>query len=107
MDQVVQQLMVLHEDLRDATVGRDLVGETPAEDTWMMVVLGNEFSHLRESVLSSARHVRCDIRDLRPDQQALFIAEIIEVLCVLIVSQSQRCDAELFDQRHVFFEVFL
>ena len=42
-----------------------------------------------------------DVRDLRPDDQAVLVAQVVEELVVLIVRQAHRGRAQLADERHV------
>lgn len=67
----------------------------------MMVVLHDEFGHLADGVRASGRHVAGDIRDFGPYDDAVPVAQIIEVLVVLIVGESYRVRTHLADQRHI------
>ena len=99
--QVVQQPMVLQQVVIDGAGGGDLVGEAPRGDARMVVALGDQLPHLREGVLPAVFHVQGDIGDLRPDHDAVFIAQIIEFLGMLIVGQAQGVGAQFPDDGHI------
>ena len=67
----------------------------------MVVILNNKLFHLRKGVFSSAGHMHGYIRYLRPHYYAVFVAEIIEILRVLIVGKPQGICAQLLYYSHV------
>ena len=93
--------MVFQQLLIDRARRRDLIGEAPDRDAGVVIALSDELPHLAERVLPAILHVHGDVRDLRPDHNAVFIAEIVELLRVLVVGQAQRVRAELPDDGHV------
>ena len=96
VNEVVEYTVVLEKVLGRAA-DRDLVGESPEEDGGVVVVLSYKLLHLRDSVLAAGGHMLGDIGDLCPDHKTLFIAEIIEILVVLIVSETDGGCANLHD----------
>ena len=67
----------------------------------MIVVLLNQLFHLADGVFPTVGHMLADVRDFRPDDHAVFVAQIIEILIVLIVRQTDGVAAQLTDERHV------
>ena len=104
---IVQEPMVLQQFLVDGAGGGDLIAETPDRDAGVIIALGDQFPHLAESILPPVCHMRGDIGDLGPDNDAVFIAEIVELLCVLIMGQPQGVGAQLPDDGHVGRMVFI
>ena len=72
----------------------------------MVMALRDQFSHLVKCILPTVRHMHRDVRDLCPDQNALFITQIIKFLCVLIMCQPDRICSDLADKLHIQFMVF-
>ncbi len=68
----------------------------------MIIGLRDQLPHLADRVLSASRHEFCDERDLRPDNDAVFIAKVVEFLRVLIMRKPQRVGADVFYDFHVF-----
>ena len=99
--QIVESAVVFQKFLIDGTGGCDLVGQPPHRNTGMVIVLDDEFFHLGERVGAAIGHVHGDVGDLRPDHQTVFITQVIEFLCVLIVGQTQGVGAQLFDDVHI------
>ena len=69
----------------------------------MVVVLRDQLFHLGDRILPAFRHVFGDIRDLRPDHHATLVAEIIEILCMLIVGKTDRVRSYVADDIHILF----
>ena len=99
--EVVEDSMVFKKILI-CTADADLVGETPNYDRGMVIVLRNELLHLRDGVLASAGHMLRDIGDLRPDNETALVAEIIEILIVLIVSKTDGGCTDLANEVDIF-----
>ena len=99
MAQIVQNAMVLQKILILCIAAHgDLVGKSPYDDAGMVVILCDQLSHLRNGILTAVRHVLGDIRNLSPDHQALLVAQIIEMLIVLIVCKANGVGTHLKDQ---------
>ena len=79
----------------------DLVGNAPADDACVVVVLDDQLFHLADGVLAAVGHMLRDVRDLGPDDHADLIAEVVEVLVMLVVSQADGVRAQLLDELHV------
>ena len=73
----------------------------------MVVALSDQFFHLGERVFPAVCHMHGDIRNLRPDNDAVFIAQIIELLCVLVMGKAQCIGAKLPDDLHIFRMFFI
>ncbi len=67
----------------------------------MIVALCNEFPHLAEGVFAAALHMHGDIGNLRPHHDAVFVAQIIELLRMLIMCKTQCVCTDLPDDLHV------
>ena len=89
---VHQQIGVL------GTVHGDLVAQAPEADGGVVVALGDELGHLRHGILPALGHVLGDVGDLRPDDEATLVAEVIEILVVLVVGQTDGGGTHLADQ---------
>ena len=85
----------------------NLVGDSPADDTGMVVILDNQFLHLAYGVRSSIGHMFGNIRDFRPDHQAGLVAQIVEILIVLVMGEADRIGPNLTDELHVLLMVLL
>ena len=102
MAQVVQLAVVIQHVLLVLGGDGDLVGNAPADDAGVVVVLDDQLFHLADGVLAAVGHVLTDVGDLGPNNHADLVAQIIEVLVVLIMSQADGVGTDLFDQGHVF-----
>ena len=80
---------------------RDLIGDAPADDGSVIIVLNDQFLHLGDGVLAAVRHVLGDVGDLRPDHHAALVAQVVEVLIVLVMREADCVDAHLADHVHV------
>ena len=101
MAEVVQHMMVVQHIAVVLRRDRDLVRDAPADDAGVVVVLDDQFLHLRDGVLAPVGHVLGDIGDLGPDDHARLIAEVVEILIVLVVRQPDRVRAQLLDELHI------
>ena len=73
----------------------------------MVVVLGDQLLHLTYGVFPSLTHMLGDIWYFSPDHDSIFITEMIEILVMLIVGQSDCIGSDFHYQGHVLFMVFL
>ena len=96
--------MVLKQILGGAADG-DLVGKTPNNDRCVVVVLGDEFLHLGDGVLTAGGHVTGNIGDFCPNYETALVAQIIEVLIMLIVSETNGGSAHFTNEVHIFLVV--
>ena len=99
--QVVENPVVLHHIGGHTARGRDLVGQPPADDGRVVVVLHDQLGHLADRVGPAVFHVFGDVGDFGPDDQAVLVAQVVEVLGVLIVCQAHGVGAHLAQQGHV------
>ena len=79
----------------------DLVGHTPTDDGGVVVVLVDQLFHLADGVFPAIGQVLRDIGDFCPDHHAVLVAQVVEILVVLVVCQTDGVCAQLPDQRHV------
>ena len=101
MAQVIEGAVVFQQFFVDGGGGRDLVGEPPHRDAGMVVILHDQFGHLGEGVFPPIVHVHRDIGDLGPNDKTVFIAEVVEILSVLVVGQTQRVGPQFLDDGHI------
>ena len=87
--QRIQLLVVGHQLLGD-TADENLIGNAPEHDGRMIVVLDDQLLHLLDAVLMGRGVLAHDGNegDLGPDGKAQLVTGIIEVLRMLIVSQT-------------------
>ena len=97
LDMVVQQVGIV----RVGGAHGDLVAQAPDHNAGMVVVLRHQLPHLGEGVLPAVRHVPGDVGNLRPDDQAPLVAQVVEHLVVLVVGQADGVRAHLADQVNV------
>ena len=101
MDQVVQDPVVVQHVFGVLGGDGDLVGKPPGDDAGVVVVLDDQLFHLIDGVLPAARHMLGDVGYLRPDDHAVSVTQVVEVLIVLVVGQTDGVGTDLPDQRHV------
>ena len=105
--EIIEKPVVFQQVVIDGTCCRDLVGEPPNGNRGVVVTLGDQFTHLVQCVLAAGRHVHGDIRDLCPDNDAVFVAEIIKLLRMLIMCQTKSVGPKLPNNGHVGCMVFI
>ena len=79
----------------------DLVGHTPADDGGVVVVLVDELLHLADGIFPAIGQMLGNVGDLCPDHHAVLVAQVVEILVVLVVRQPDGVGAQFPDQRHV------
>ena len=67
----------------------------------MVVVLVDQLFHLADGVFPTVRQMLGDIGDLCPDHHAVLVAQVVEILVVLVVCQTDGVCTQLPDQRHI------
>ena len=72
----------------------------------MVVVLHNQFSHLGEGVGAALGYMLGDVGDFCPRHKAVFIAQVVEILRVLVVGQAHGVRAHLAQQGHILVVLF-
>ena len=85
--QLVQQTVVFQQILVDSRSSGDLVRKAPHGNAGVVVVLDDQLFHLGQGVGTAVGHVHGDVGDLCPDDKTLFITQVVEIRCVLIVCQ--------------------
>ena len=101
MNQVIQHPVVVQHILFVLGGNGDLVGKTPCDDAGMVVVLHDQLFHLIDGILPSRRHMLRDVGNLCPDHHAVFVAQIVKILIVLIVGKANGIGTDLPDQSHI------
>ena len=99
--QFVQGAVVFQQLLIDSRRSGNFVGQSPNGNAGVVVVLHDEFFHLGQRVGAPVVHMHRDVGDFRPDDKSLFIAQVIERLCMLVVGKADGVGAHLKDQRHI------
>ena len=107
VDHVIQHPVIAHHILMVFCRDRDLIGNAPADDARMVIVLNDELLHLAYRVVPAVRHMLADIRDLRPDDHAVPVTKIIKELVVLIMCEADRVGSDFANELHVLFMLFL
>ena len=79
----------------------DLIGDAPADDAGVVVVLVDELLHLADGVGAAIGQVLGDVGDLSPDHHAVPVTEVVEVLVVLVVGQPDGVGTQLPDEGHI------
>ena len=95
------ELLVGGNDLVRHAAQGDLIGERPANNARVVIILRNELFELRENVFAALGHAFGDVRDLRPDDEAVLIAQFVEIVVVLIMSKTHGIGAELQNEGDV------
>ena len=72
----------------------------------MMHILFNQFFKLRQCVFLTVRRKSRNNGNLCPDEEAHFVAQRIEFLCLLIVGKTKGVRADLFDEIEILFVLF-
>ena len=73
----------------------------------MVVVLDDQLFHLGQGVGTAVGHVHGDVGNLCPDDKALFITQVVEILCVLIVSQTDGVGPDLQNDGNILLHHFV
>ena len=64
----------------------------------MVIILLDQLIHLTDCIFSAIRHMLGDIGDLCPNNKTALVAQIIEILIVLIMSQTNGSSADLANE---------
>ena len=102
VNQIVQYTVILNQIRIFGAVHGNLIGQTPDTDGRMVIALSDQFLHLQMGILVGAGHMTGNIGNLRPDNHAPFITEIVEILVMLIVGKTDGIGTHFADQIHVF-----
>ena len=101
MAQLVEHPMVIQHIRLILGGDGDLVGHAPADDGGVVVVLVDQLFHLADGIFPAIGQVLGNIGDLCPDHHAVFVAQVVEILVVLVVCQTDGVYTQLPDQRHI------
>ena len=101
VNQCVQLLMVVDDIGFIDAVGIDLIAEAPDNDGGMVVVLDDQFGHLLDGVFLTVGKVGGDVGNFSPENQTLFITQVVEIPVVLIVGQSDGGETAFHDHVHI------
>ena len=85
MNEVVKLFMECQHILLVLVVHRYLVGNAPHNYARVVVLLVYELFHLRLGICICFGHMAGDIGDFRPYYKSRFVAEVIEIIVVLVV----------------------
>ena len=105
MDELIEYLMRF--GLSRGALHRDLVGKSAGDDGGVVVCLGDQFLHLRDGVLDAVGHMAGGIGDLRPDQEAIPVTDIIIFIRVLVMGQTNGIGANFFHYIGVFDHILI
>ena len=103
VNQIVQDPVIFQKILIGLAAHGDFIGKSPHNNGGMIVVLHDQFLHLGNGVLASFRHVGGDVRNLCPYDHSPLVTEIVEILVMLVVSQTDGGRSEFADQIHILF----
>ena len=107
MRQFVQQTVVFQQILVDRRGGGDLVRKAPHGNAGVVVILEDQLLHLGQGVGTAVGHVHGDVGDLCPDDKTLFITQVVEILCVLIVCQPDGVGTHFQNEGNVLLHHFI
>ena len=86
---------------------RNFIGKPPCHNTCVVVILQNQLPHLCNGVCTCGWDMFRNIWNFCPHNHSLFITEIIEILVMLVMRQTNRICPNLLDQLHILFMLFL
>ena len=107
VNKIVKDLMVFHHILLILGGYGNLVGDTPNADRGVVIALYNKLLHLADGIFSTVRHMLGNIGDLCPYDHTVLVAEVIEILVVLIVGKTNGVGTNLTDHLHIGIVVLL
>ena len=99
---LLQSMMVVQHIVSVFSRNRNLIGNSPRDDTWMIIVLHNQLPHLKKRILPAVRHMRRNIWNFCPDNHPITITQIIKMLMMLVVRQPNGISPHFTDQLHIF-----
>ena len=104
--EIIQQTVIFQQILCGFSRHRDLIGQSPYDDTRMIIILYDQLLHLRNSILPSPLHVVGNLWNLCPDHHSFFITQIIKIRIMLIMRQADRIGSHFTDQLHILSMMF-
>ena len=99
--QIIQRPVVFYQGIIDGAGGSDFVAQAPDGDGRVVIALDDQLFHLGKSVGPAVFHVHGDIGDLGPDDDAVFVAQVVKFLGMLVVGQAQGVGPQLPDDLHI------
>ena len=81
--------------------------KAPHGNAGVVVVLDDQLFHLGQGVGTAVGHVHGDVGDLCPDDKTLFITQVVEILCVLIVCQPDGVGAHFQNDGNILLHHFV
>ena len=99
--QVVDDVVIVQHILFVLGGDGNLVGHAPAHDAGVVVVLLHQLFGLADGILPTVGHMLADIGNLCPHHHAVAVAQVIEVLVVLIVGKPHGIAAHFRNQCHI------
>ena len=107
MHQVVEYPVVVQHILVVLGGDGDLVAQAPHEDGRVVIILDDQLLHLADCIFPAIRHMFGNIGNFRPDDHACLITQVVEILVMLVMGQTDGIGADLPDQGHVGIVVLL
>ena len=102
MAQIVQRVMIGNHVIVHTACDRDFIGQTPADNRRMVVVLRNQLFHLSQRIGVGFGHMLGDIRNFCPRHKTVFVAEVVEILRVLVMGQTHGVRTHVAQNLHIF-----
>ena len=82
---------------------RYFIGKSPDDNGRMVVLLTDKLPHLLNGVVIPMVEMLRDIRDLRPHDNPVLIAEIVEIVVLLIMGKTNGIGSDFLDKSYVLF----
>ena len=95
-------MMIVQHVFSVCILDRNLIGYPPRNNGWMMLILNDQFLHLRYRIFSSIYKMLGNIRNLCPHDHSGLITQIIKILIMLVMRQTDTVCSDFTDQRHIF-----
>ena len=99
--QIVEHSVVVQHISRVFRGDRNLIGQSPGHNAGMIVVLYDQFLHLADGIFPAVRHMLGNVGNLGPDNHPGLVAQIVKILIVLIVGETDSVGSDLLDHLHI------
>ena len=101
MHQFIKGIVVFYHIGILGAVHSYLIGKSPHADGRMVIALGDKLFHLVMGVDIGLGHMAGNIGNFRPYDHTTLIAEVIEILIVLIMGKADGGGAHFADKLHI------
>ena len=98
----VQKPVIFQQIFIDRAGRGYFVAQSPDNDGRMIITLSDQFLHLTQRIVPAVFHVHGDIGNLRPDNDTVFVTQVIKFIRVLVMCEAQRIGTDLPDDFHIF-----